>query len=100
MSLIAVIDFTPPQCLNADMTATLEQVQSELLKLIDMAQRGEEVVITRQGHAIARLTGVPPMKSPSSREAWLRKLAELRERLRTGKGGPTVEKILEEDRGE
>ena len=82
------------------MTATLEQTRSELLKLIEMAQRGEEVVITQQGQAIARLTAVPQPKSPSDRKAWLAKLARLRESTATGKTKPTTEEILEDLRSE
>lgn len=82
------------------MTATLEQTQSDLPRLIDLAQRGEEVVITREGRAVARLTGVPPPRTAAERQAWLAKLADLRVRLTTGKCGPTVEQVLDEDRGD
>jgi antitoxin (DNA-binding transcriptional repressor) of toxin-antitoxin stability system len=82
------------------MTATLEQVETELARLIALAQRGEEIVITSQGRAIARLSGIPSVTRPRDRKAWLAKLAGLRERLTTGKAGPTVEQILDEDRGE
>ena len=82
------------------MTATLEQTQSDLLRLIDLAQRGEEVLITREGRAVAKLTGVPQPRTAADRHAWLAKLAGLRQRLATGRTGPTVEQILDEDRGE
>ena len=82
------------------MTATLEQTQSELLRLISLAQRGEEVVITSQGQPVAKLTGLPQPRTAADRRAWLAKLAALRERLATGKTGLTVEQILDEDRGE
>ena len=82
------------------MTATLEQTQSELLRLINLAQRGEEVVITSQGQPVAKLTGLPQPRTAADRRAWLAKLAALRERLATGKTGLTVEQILDEDRGE
>jgi hypothetical protein len=42
-----------------------------------------------------------PQSAPSpNRQAWLARLAELRSQLSTGKTGPTVEQILEEDRGD
>ena len=82
------------------MMATLEQTQSDLLRLIDLAQRGEEVLITREGRAVAKLTGVPQPRTATDRRAWLAKLAALRGRLATGRTGPTVEQILDEDRGE
>jgi len=82
------------------MTATLEQTQSDLLRLIGVAQRGEEVVIVNQGQPVAKLTAVPPAPPAPNRQAWLAKLAKLRERCATGKTGPTVEEILAEDRGD
>jgi prevent-host-death family protein len=36
------------------MTATLEQTQADLLKLLGMVQQGEEVVITSQGRPVAK----------------------------------------------
>ena len=78
---------------------TLEQAQADLLKLLGVAQQGEEVVITSQGRPVARLTGVPPTTPSLNRQTWLAGLAQLRERLSTGKTGLTVEQILDEDRG-
>ena len=82
------------------MTATLEQTQSDLLRLIELAQRGEEVLITREGRAVARLTGVPPLRTATDRQAWLARLARLREATATGKTTPATEQILEELRAE
>jgi antitoxin (DNA-binding transcriptional repressor) of toxin-antitoxin stability system len=80
------------------MRATLEQTQSDLLKLLNLVQQGEEVVITSQGRAVAKLSAVPQSAPAPSRHAWLARLAELREQLSTGKTGATVEQILDEDR--
>ena len=66
---------------------------------MSLAQQGEEVVITSQGRAVAKLSAVPPSAPPPNRQAWLARLAELRERLSTGKTGAAVEEILDEDRG-
>ena len=82
------------------MTATLEQPQADLLRLIDLAQRGEEVLITREGQTAAGLTGVAQPRPAPDRRAWLARLAALRSRLATGKTGPTIEQILDEDRGD
>jgi len=82
------------------MTATLEQTQKDLLKLLGRVQQGEEVVITNDGLPVARLTGVLPPPPPPDRQTWLAKLAELRQRVATGKTGLTVEQILDEDRGD
>ena len=81
------------------MTATLEQTQADLLKLLGMVQKGEEVVITSHGRPVAKLTGLPQANPSPNRQAWLTKLAQLRQRLSTGKTGLTVEQILDEDRG-
>jgi antitoxin (DNA-binding transcriptional repressor) of toxin-antitoxin stability system len=82
------------------MTATLEQTQSDLPKLLSLVQQGEEVVITNQGRAVAKLSAVPQPAPSLARQAWLARLAELRARLSTGKTGATVEQILDEDRGD
>ena len=81
------------------MTVTLEQTQADLVKLLGMVQQGEEVVITSHGRPVAKLTGVPQTNPAPNRQAWLAKLAQLRQRLSTGKTGPTLEQILDEDRG-
>ena len=90
----------PAQWFNKPVTVTLEQTQSELLRLIKLAQRGEEVVITSHGHPVAKLTGLPQPRTVTDRRAWLARLVALRQRLATGKSSPTVEQILDEDRGE
>ena len=82
------------------MTATLEQTQSDLLKLVNRVQHGEEVVITSQGRAVAKLSAVPPDAPSQSRQAWLARLRQLRESSATGKTGLTAEQILDEDRGD
>jgi antitoxin (DNA-binding transcriptional repressor) of toxin-antitoxin stability system len=84
------------------MTATVEQIQSEWRRLIDLAQKGEEISITSQGRVIAKLTGVvpSPAASISDPRAWVAELAELRERTSSGKRGPTTEVILDDLRSE
>jgi prevent-host-death family protein len=81
------------------MTATLEQTQADLLKLLGLVQQGEEVVITSQGRPVAKLTGLPQAGPTPNRQAWLAKLAQLRQQLSTGKAGPSIEQLLDEDRG-
>jgi antitoxin (DNA-binding transcriptional repressor) of toxin-antitoxin stability system len=81
------------------MIATVEQTQSELLRLIDLAQKGEEVVIVNKGRQVARLTPLPESRPKPNRQAWLAQLAELRTRVATDKNGLTIEQILDEDRG-
>ena len=81
------------------MTATLEQAQADLLKLLGVVQQGEEVVITSHGRPVAKLTPVPGANPLPNRQAWLARLAQLRQRLSTGKAGLTIQQILDEDRG-
>lgn len=40
------------------MTATLEQTQQDLAHWLEVARRGEEVVITKGGEPVAKLVGV------------------------------------------
>ena len=82
------------------MTATLEQTQADLLKLLGMVQRGEEVIITSQGRPVAKLTGLPQTNPSSDRRAWLAKLAKLRDATATGKTLPATEDILDDLRSE
>lgn len=81
------------------MTATVEQTQADLRKLVDLVQQGEEVVITSEGRPVARLSAVPQSAPAPDRQAWLARLAGLRAQLATGKSGPTVDQIVDEDRG-
>ncbi len=82
------------------MTATLEQTQADLLKLVNLVQQGEEVVITSQGRAVAKLSAVPPPEPMPNRQAWLARLRQLRESTATGKTSPTTEEILEDLRSD
>ena len=82
------------------MAITVEQTQADLTKLIELTQRGEEVVILSEGQAVARLTGISRPQQPPETQEWLADLAELRERISTGKTGTTVEEMITEDRGD
>ena len=46
------------------MTATVEQTQADLARMLELARQGEEVVITRAGEPIARLTGFVSSRPP------------------------------------
>lgn len=82
------------------MTATLEQTQSDLLKLLNLVQQGEEVVITSQGRAVAKLSAVPQDSPAPNRQAWLARLRHLRATGATGRTSPTTEDILDDLRSE
>ena len=46
------------------MTATVEQTQADLAHMLELARQGEEVVITRSGEPIAKLTGFVAERPP------------------------------------
>ena len=46
------------------MTATVEQAQTDLAHMLELAREGEEVVITQGGEPIAKLTGIASTRPP------------------------------------
>ncbi len=84
------------------MTATLREGQADLQRLVELASRGADVVITVDGKPKVKLIAAQDpfaAKSPDM-GAWLKELEEIRQKYHTGKPRPTVEQILEEDRAE
>lgn len=47
-------------------TANVHQAKTQLSKLLDAAERGEEVVITRRGSGVNRFRLVPVVEQPTS----------------------------------
>ena len=82
------------------MTATLEQTQSDLPRLLKLVQQGEEVIITSDGRPLAKLSPVPQRTSSPNRQSWLARLRELRERSAGNGTGTATEAILEDLRAE
>ena len=80
------------------MTATVEQTQQDLMRLIRRAAAGEDIVITQGGQPVAKLTGIPRERPAPDRKEWLESLRTLRDSTSTGKPGPTSDEILAEDR--
>lgn len=56
-------------------TVTLAEAKAHLSHLLDQVEAGEEVVITRRGQAIARISPVEKPKHP------IKSLAEFRSRM-------------------
>jgi antitoxin (DNA-binding transcriptional repressor) of toxin-antitoxin stability system len=79
-------------------TATVEQTQHELARLIRLAIEGQEIVITEGGHPVAKLVAMHPQGSAIDRAEWLKSLRDFRERMSTGKSGKSSDQILTEDR--
>ena len=46
------------------MIATVEQTQADLTHMLELARKGEEIVITRSGEPIAKLTGFVSVRPP------------------------------------
>lgn len=67
----------------------IKQARQELPGLIDRAEAGEEIIITRQGKPVAKLTAVLKASRP------LPSLAKLRE---TQKTGTSAARSLREER--
>lgn len=86
------------------MTTTLSQSQADLPRLVELASQGEDVVITVEGKPKAKLTRAETSNghqlSAQELQTWMAELAELRERLSTGKTSPTAEQLVAEDREE
>lgn len=63
--------------------------KAHLSRLLQQAERGEEIVITRHGRPVAKLVSVTGKKEP-------RKLGRLRGRIRTAKDfdAPLPEEVL------
>ena len=80
------------------MTATVEQTQNDLARLIRMAIRGEEILITEAGRPVAKLVGVVPQVRAPDRTEWLESLRKLRETTSTGRPGKSSDEMLAEDR--
>ena len=70
----------------------IKQARQELPDLIDRAESGEEIVITRQGRAVAKIVPAPKTQKP------LPSLADFRQTI--GRDGtPAVDLIREERDG-
>jgi prevent-host-death family protein len=85
---------------HTNMTATVEQTQRELARLIRRAVEGEEIVITEGGQPVAKLTGIRPANTAPDRGEWLKSLRLLRDSTSTGKMGRSADEILAEDRAD
>ena len=81
------------------MIATLSKSQADLPRLVEIANQGEDVVITVEGKPKARLTRVQTATPQVfDGKSWIAELEDLNLRYNTGKNGLTVEQILAQDR--
>jgi prevent-host-death family protein len=64
-------------------------------ELIDRAERGEEIVVTRHGKPVARVAPLErPQRSPEAVASLKERARALREAIRKESGPVTVEEIL------
>jgi hypothetical protein len=83
-----------------DLTAATEDHRS-LTPVIALLRRyilGGISMRIKRHHRWCRSSDARLDPSPN-RRAWLAQLAQLRQRLSTGKTSPTIEQVLDEDRG-
>ncbi len=64
-------------------------------ELIDRAEHGEEIIVTRRGRPVARIVPalVQPVKSPEERQQIIDEFRKLRERVAAHGGQVTQEEI-------
>lgn len=72
------------------------EAKNRLSELLEAAQRGEEVVITKRGEPVATLNAIRKRLSPEEAEALMRRVRERREKL----GFTTTWEGLKQDRDE
>jgi prevent-host-death family protein len=76
------------------MIKTLRESKAKLSELVDLASRGQDVLITVRGQVKARLTRAAAPSVRSDRTAWLRELRRLRGLQKSAPRQPTVDEIL------
>jgi prevent-host-death family protein len=52
------------------LTATIDEAQVQLVQLIGLAEKGEEIVIAREGKPVARLIGYRRAEGPRQGGQW------------------------------
>jgi prevent-host-death family protein len=81
------------------MIKTLRESKAKLSELVELASKGEDVLITVRGKVKAKLTRIPDTKQ-HNRKIWLKELQTLQQKYATGKTALSIENILEETREE
>ena len=93
-------DGTPVRVEMVEGEAAVKQLADVLAALSRKVEGLPSDLAANHDHYIRDVPAIPAR--PTGREAWLAQLAELRERMATGKTGATTEEILEDlrsDRG-
>ena len=85
---------------NGHMIKTLRESKAKLSALVELANRGEDVLISVRGKVKARLTSAGATTDASDRTRWVRELRRLQNSWRCGVTHPTVDEILSQHRGD
>jgi len=80
------------------MVRTLRESKAKLSELVDLASRGEEVLISVRGKVKARLTRAAPPDRSWDRSAWVRQLRSLQRTYSAARPKISVEEILAQSR--
>jgi prevent-host-death family protein len=80
------------------MIKTLRESKAKLSELVDLASRGEDVLISVRGHVKARLTSATASGGASDRTRWVAELRRLQKSWGKGSTRLTVEEILAQQR--
>jgi prevent-host-death family protein len=82
------------------MLKTLRESKAKLSELVELASRGEDVLISVRGKVKARLTKVEKPRKDRDAAQWVRELRALHRAQSTGKSGASIEQILEDSRAD
>ncbi len=80
------------------MLKTLRESKAKLSELVELASRGEDVLITVRGKVKARLTRATQPAGSSAGPAWVRELRALQRAYGVSKRRISVEQALAESR--
>ena len=80
------------------MIKTLRESKAKLSELVDLASRGQDVLIAVRGRIKARLTRATVATNAADRKAWVRELKRLQKSCQGKATHPTVEEILAQQR--
>jgi prevent-host-death family protein len=80
------------------MIATLRESKAKLSEMVDLASRGEDVLISVRGKVKARLTRAAASGGAADRASWAAGLKRLQKSPGKGAARHTVEEILDQRR--
>jgi prevent-host-death family protein len=80
------------------MIKSLRESKAKLSEFVELANHGEDVLISVRGKVKARLTKAQPPEGVFNGARWARELRSLHRTYSTGRSNTSIEKILERDR--